>query len=594
MRDDGYAQALGLPRSYQRALARAKNSGFFLAGAFRREDDVYIVDTELHDTKRGRVVAQHSYRNGDPLALADEISIQIRSDLEIPAEHLENNPDLPVAEIESSSLAAIARATTGMTAFYLARDPQLATDSLEEAVQLDPTYASAHLLRFAAWSSADHPNRDTAKATQALQSTLQHLYRFSERQRLSVQSTASLLQRDFETCLSVNRTRTQLYPEDAQAHQTLARVLRLQGRDAEALASFQVAFEIEPDRWQLLLDIGDLLARTGDPGSALASYKLFEKEQPRSAEGPDRMGRVLISLGRLREAESSFAKAAVLEPGNVERTLAQGLVDERTGAWNEAERTYSGVLEGSASLSDSLAAHNSLKQLYRATGRLGLALQHAEQERSGHAKQRNSMKATAVDYEIASLYAVSGRGEDAQRLLARLAITCADEYRAMCALGAAQVQIELGEIEEAAGGLNRLESTLPTDKTSLLDHRVEELTARVLIARAEWASAVELLEQIRESTPAYEFAPENVESLARCHRELGDNAAARAELESLLSLRPARANTHLELALTLESLGELAGAELHLRAALSAWESAADAYPPLAEARELERRLSSE
>jgi tetratricopeptide (TPR) repeat protein len=592
MRDDGHTDGVQLSTAYQRELARLQNSEYFLAGSIGREGEDYVVETRIYQTRDARLMAIRSHRGVDPLALADEISLQIREDLKIPPQHLRGNPDLAVAQMESASLPAIEHATKGMTALYLDHDPQRATAQLDQAVELDPSYASAQLLRFVAWNDPAHPRRNPQKAGQALQATLANLYRFSERQRLSVQSTAFLIQQELGSCLTVNQARVKLYPEDAQAHVTLARVLRLRGADEDALAQFQEAYRLDPQRSELLLDIGELQQRLGDPRSALASYETLEQVDPANAEAAERLGRALLSLGRFDEAATAIDRATVLDPANLDRKLARGLVDERRGDFERAEMLYRRALAQSTSPADSVAAHASLKELTRSLGRVSEARQHALLERDGWQRLGEPGRALEAGYEIAALDAAAGRAEVARQWIARLSADCAPEFVVLCSVAAAEAYLELGETVSADAELHRLDDAPSGSLLAGFAPRIALCKARLDMASGAWANAARRLATLHNDGATTALFPAIQEALARCHRELGNSATAIAELERLLELQPGRARAHLELALSLEQLGRSEDARRHAMDAITMWKGADLGFGPRAEAEKLLQRLS--
>lgn len=118
----GYPDGMGVPRPLQRKLARDGHMPNFLTGTLIRQDDGWRLDTELHESESGKLVASRTFTGSDLFTLTDEASRQLRADLGIPAAHLEGNIDLPVAEITSSSMDAVREYVLAVNAVRVAND----------------------------------------------------------------------------------------------------------------------------------------------------------------------------------------------------------------------------------------------------------------------------------------------------------------------------------------------------------------------------------------------------------------------------------------------------------------------------------------
>jgi DNA-binding winged helix-turn-helix (wHTH) protein/Tfp pilus assembly protein PilF len=131
-----------------------------------------------------------------------------------------------------------------------------------------------------------------------------------------------------------------LAPDTPLAHKALGLVLALRG-DTTAAAAYERALALDPGMWEAWLNLGELVANAGDPGTALTHYvKAYEAMRRRYADDPQRIGRwqaelgVLIgetqmTLGRTDAARAWFGEVldyAPLHPGAT-AGLAAALVD---------------------------------------------------------------------------------------------------------------------------------------------------------------------------------------------------------------------------------------------------------------------------
>jgi DNA-binding winged helix-turn-helix (wHTH) protein/Flp pilus assembly protein TadD len=128
-----------------------------------------------------------------------------------------------------------------------------------------------------------------------------------------------------------------LAPDDARAHKALGFVLSAQNQLMLALQSYQKALELNPDAWDVLINIGDINELSGRPTDAIANYKLalnaMHKEEPglsnrgrpwRASLGSS-IGDKYVQQNNLNEAELWYRHVLSFAPydGNATRGLSQ-------------------------------------------------------------------------------------------------------------------------------------------------------------------------------------------------------------------------------------------------------------------------------
>src|SRR5262249_44016751 len=123
-------------------IARYSHYDYVFGGAFGKRADQYLIRTTLY-TVQGKRVGEHSFQGLDLFRLVDEVSLQLKRDLGVPAARIESGPDLPVAEITTRSLPALRESILGLNQFYFHNDPIAAMAKLERAVSEDPSFAFA-------------------------------------------------------------------------------------------------------------------------------------------------------------------------------------------------------------------------------------------------------------------------------------------------------------------------------------------------------------------------------------------------------------------------------------------------------------------
>ena len=109
IRKVGFDRPDNLPLALQLKLARGQHREFLLYGEFEVSDGVYAVHTTLYRVRVGREMVRRTFRGSDIFSLADSITIALKTDLDLPERHIQNTPDLPVAEMFTGSPEACAR-----------------------------------------------------------------------------------------------------------------------------------------------------------------------------------------------------------------------------------------------------------------------------------------------------------------------------------------------------------------------------------------------------------------------------------------------------------------------------------------------------
>ncbi len=107
------------------------------------------VTMTLHETARGKLLAEHTFTGDDLFEVVDQMSLQLKHDLDIPEQYLEQMEDLPVAEVVTETMSSFEHLMRGLSALMLRSDWQSAASSLEQSVVDDPTNALAQMFLYA-------------------------------------------------------------------------------------------------------------------------------------------------------------------------------------------------------------------------------------------------------------------------------------------------------------------------------------------------------------------------------------------------------------------------------------------------------------
>ena len=134
--------------------------------------------------------------------------------------------------------------------------------------------------------------------------------------------------------------------EYADAHYMLGTILRQQGATSDALAEFRTTIASRPDYAEAHHSLGLLLTQLGQTDAATAALAEAERLNKRKADSQAATFAIAVGLERVKAndvagAIERFREAVRLAPDNARAHYQLGLVLQRTGAQDEAQKHLS-------------------------------------------------------------------------------------------------------------------------------------------------------------------------------------------------------------------------------------------------------------
>lgn len=160
-------------------------------------------------------------------------------------------------------------------------------------------------------------------------------------------------------------------PQLAAAHFNLGNTLKVLGQLDDAAAGYRRAIQIKPDFVDAHNCLGNTLKDLGQLGGAMDSYRKVLEIKPDFVDVHCILGNVLIELGQLNGARESHARAVALQPDCAEMHFNLGNALKDLEQLDGAVTSYSRALELKPELLD---AYLNLGFTLRAMGQLDNAL----------------------------------------------------------------------------------------------------------------------------------------------------------------------------------------------------------------------------
>lgn len=289
-------------------MARRDGVNVVLTGEVAPAAGGHVLSVRLVATGTGEVLAavRESARTDDDLLPAiDRLSRSVRERLGESLRTIRRTE--PLAQVTTSSLAALEKYTQSLRATGWEGDPGRGFALLNEAVELDSAFAAAHYGLAIQYSNRYQPERSIAAADRALS----YEGRLTEAQRHILRSTRHSLRREY-----------------AQAAAELERYLAIEPNNYAALNNLAIAY------------------------SALADYDRAEQYYRRAIASDTARFFAYTNLaenhmkqGRLEEAQAMYAAASARAPESAWASVGAAIAPAAFGRHADAEAALRALID---------------------------------------------------------------------------------------------------------------------------------------------------------------------------------------------------------------------------------------------------------
>jgi len=586
MRDAGFKTGVGLPLMLMKKIAGEVHRDYFVFGGIARQETDFRFDYSLYRTADMKLMARGDVVKTDLFAAIDQLSLQLRRDLEIPSGHLEKTPDLPIGEILTRSLPAARSYTEALNEMMLHQNWNRASELLEQAVKTDPAFAYANLELANLYSLSNR-----SAEWQALQKTLmQQSYKLPERDQNVVKLGYYSAMQEPEKAMAVLDMMIDLNPDDISLYYLRAQLEIPQNKLALALADYRKIQEIDPQRREILFQIAETYREMGELSKSEQNYREYMSAFPKDTEPLLALGNLKRDQGEHNQAKEFYQKAQLLKPDDIGIMIELGTCAFESGDFGESLTIYEKAGSTAVSAEDKFKVFEALEDYYRRRGQMKNALEYFDKKMIECRKFSIPLLVLIQEMSRADLLVLNGKPAEAFQNLSALEKQFSPPFDKALAMGYIGAYLMQEKADEAEKRLTDIQTFIKQTGAALLNVYMLKVRGTIAEIRGEYRQAIELYLEVKKQSPG-----KSVErSLAFCYRSLKEYDRAEELLKKALLISPFNADFNREAAQLYREMGRKEEALTHLKRAELIWREADANYEPARLVREQLQTWSKE
>ncbi|MFN3321892.1 MAG: tetratricopeptide repeat protein [Bryobacteraceae bacterium] len=347
------------------ALVRMSQTQFLIVGTASADVGSIRLALRVLRTQDGAEVstASATLNAADPLAEMDGLTHRLASGLN--AASRGETPAL--AEIRTRSLAAYRSYALGIEDLTAGRFEE-AIAHFKDAAKADGQFALAQAWLGAAQIQGLHSR---AEAAASLRRATGLVERLPEQDRLFVLGWNGIAREDYPAALAAFRELLDRSPREVDLYAYAGALLSGQGEAQEARTLLANALGRDPQAPLLLNSLAVISLRTGRVDEALSLAERYAGIAPEDWRAHEILGLVYQRMGRMEEAERSFRHALRWHPAAVTPGLHLAAVCYQTGRYRAAVRALEPIAGLAAADARAIALRNTAWILRRKGDRAG-------------------------------------------------------------------------------------------------------------------------------------------------------------------------------------------------------------------------------
>jgi serine/threonine protein kinase/Tfp pilus assembly protein PilF len=286
-----------------------------VTGSLNKAGDMFAIELRILDVETKSYIKTTTSRGlGEQSIIQtqiDELSKGIALGIGIDQKRIEESR-IHIADVTTDSIEAYNLYVQGVDQLFKIYLDE-AQESLEKAVAIDPTFASAYRMLALVHHQALNPKaRD-----EALKKAIAFSEKATEKERLFIQATyAAMVEVDAKKGMDILAHLIEEYPKEKRAYFWMGvyHYLYLGGNADRAIESFKKALELDPDYGDTMNMIAYAYAQKEEYDEALAYFEKYALSNPEEPNPLDSMAELYFMMGRLDESITKYKETLKVKP----------------------------------------------------------------------------------------------------------------------------------------------------------------------------------------------------------------------------------------------------------------------------------------
>ncbi len=521
-----------VPISLQRQIAKKKNMQFYFNGEVNIEDQIYIITTNLYNTKSGKIISKEKFKGDNIFELFDQISYSIRTNMGIPQAHLDENIDLPASEIITDSFEAFKNYTQGMIVESDGGGRAIAF--FEKAVEIDKTFALGYFML----QNAYVMNNKGDKRLGAIQKVLEYDYKLPERMKFIPRVMYYWETKQPEKNLKMAEMQLKLYPDNIIVYEVLRELYGMKREFGKLINAYSILLDQYKGKFQENKDIAYYFIKTAklylyklndyqNAKKSIDDYLYYYKED---SEPYELLAKIYQYQGNNDKAIEMYETALTF---NLDNILIMCEIERLKDLEIQRIENLKGILNQCKSKHDTAVVYLNIGDLNRIYGQYDQSIEYIEKAIELKKQYEPFMYYQDFYYHMFAYLAQNGKYEIAHKKLQEFDETLQYPFSGF------SLALHL-EFYMAAEKWDILEEILKKVRDIYLEWGFQDtdaLLAEAYVAEKidkDYSKAIDLYKQVLSENLAYKLSDVHI-NIARCYRLLNNHKEAINKLNEVVN-----------------------------------------------------------
>lgn len=295
-------------------LSRVEGVDSIVLGSFTKAGEMFATDVKVLDVETKHLIKSASAR-GDGVdsilkSQIDELSLEISRGIGLSEQRIVSGGAVPIAEVTTASMDAYESFLRGRNAYERLYNDD-ARRALEEAVEIDPSFAVAYL--YLAWIYGRL--RDTRARNLAYETAMQLAHKASKKERMYIEASyADTMEQDLDKRFRILKQMAREFPQEKRVHHLLASHYRVRKLFYQAVEEYNRVLELDPDYGWAMNELAYMYTDVEDYEKAYEYFKKYGSLYPGDANPIDSMGELYFRIGKMDKTIAQYRKALETRP----------------------------------------------------------------------------------------------------------------------------------------------------------------------------------------------------------------------------------------------------------------------------------------